>query len=49
MMQQGAQAQDQALQTGLDHASTLEQNDQTHQQALEQQAAAPTPTPTTGA
>ena len=48
MMQQGAQAQNQALQTGLDHATTLEQNDQTHQQALEQQAAAPQPTPTQG-
>ena len=49
MMQQGAQAQNQALQTGLDHATTLEQNDQTHQQALEQQAAASQPTPPQGA
>jgi hypothetical protein len=42
-------AQQQAAQTGLDHAATMQQNDQQHQQALEQQAAAPTPTPTTGA
>ena len=48
MLQQGAQAQTQALQTGLEHATTMQQNDQTHQQALEQQAAAPKPTPTTG-
>ena len=43
MMQQGAQAQNQAMQTGLDHATVMDQNDQTHQQALEQQAAAPQP------
>ena len=49
MMQQGAQAQNQALQTGLEHATAVDQNNQTHQQALEQQAAAPTPTPITGA
>jgi hypothetical protein len=49
MMQQGAQAQNQVAQTGLEHATTMQQNDQAHQQALEQQAAAPTPTPTTGA
>jgi hypothetical protein len=45
MMQQNAQAQNQALQTGLDLSSTLQQNDQAHQQALEQQAI---PKPTTG-
>ena len=49
MAQQGAQAQNQAMQTGLEHATTMQQNDQQHQQALEQQAAAPQPTPTTGA
>ena len=49
MMQQGVQAQNQALQTGLEHATTMDQNDQTHQQALEQQAAAPQPTPPKGA
>ena len=49
MAQQGAQAQNQVAQTGLEHATTMQQNDQQHQQALEQQAAAPTPTPTTGA
>ena len=49
MMQQGAQAQNQVAQTGLEHATTMQQNDQAHQQALEQQAAAPQPTPTTGA
>jgi hypothetical protein len=43
MMQQNAQAQNQALQTGLDHTASLEQNDQQHQQALEQQASTPTP------
>ena len=49
VQQQGMQAQNQAMQSGLDHAQTLQQNDQQHQQALEQQAAAPTPTPPTGA
>ena len=48
-MQQGVQAQNQALQTGLEHATTMDQNDQTHQQTLEQQAAAPQPTPPKGA
>ena len=43
------QAQQQAQQSGLEHAQTLQQNDQQHQQALEQQAAAPQPTPPTGA
>ena len=42
--QQGQQAQ----QSGLEHAQTMQQNDQQHQQALEQQAAAPTPTPPQG-
>ena len=42
------QHQQQVQQTGLDHASTLQQNDQTHQQALEQLAAAPQPTPPQG-
>jgi hypothetical protein len=49
MMQQGVQAQNQALQSGLDLSSTLQQNDQAHQQALEQQAMTPTPTPPKGA
>ena len=43
MMQQGMQAQNQALQSGISHATTLQQNDQAHQQALEQQAAVPQP------
>ncbi len=42
--QQAAQTQ-----TGLDHAATMQQNDQLHQQALAQQAAAPQPTPPQGA
>jgi hypothetical protein len=46
---QAQQAQHQAAQSGLEHAQTLEQGDQQHQQALEQQAAAPQPTPTSGA
>ena len=46
--QQSQQAQNQAQQSGLDHAQTLQQNDQQHQQALEQQAAAPQPTPPQG-
>ena len=45
-----AQQHNQSLQqTGLDHASQIQQNDQQHQQALEQQAAAPQPKPPTGA
>ena len=47
--QQAQGAQQQAQQSGLEHAQTLQQNDQQHQQALEQQAAAPQPTPPTGA
>jgi hypothetical protein len=47
--QQSQQAQNQAQQTGLEHEQTLQQNDQQHQQALEQQAAAPQPTPPQGA
>ena len=46
--QQSQQAQQQAQQSGLEHAQTMQQNDQTHQQALEQQAAAPQPTPPQG-
>ena len=50
--QQAAQAEQQATQqaqqTGLEHAATMQQNDQQHQQALAQQAAVP-PTPPTGA
>ena len=46
--QQSQQAQQQAQQAGLEHAQTMQQNDQTHQQALEQQAAAPQPTPPQG-
>ena len=40
---QEQQAAQQAQQTGLEHATTMQQNDQTHQQALEQLAAQPTP------
>jgi hypothetical protein len=47
--QQAQGAQQQAQQSALEHAQTLQQNDQQHQQALEQQAAAPQPTPPTGA
>jgi len=47
--QQAQGAQQQAQQSGLEHAQTLQQNNQQHQQALEQQAAAPQPTPPTGA
>ena len=47
--QQAQGAQQQAQQSNLEHAQTLQQNDQQHQQALEQQAAAPQPTPPTGA
>ena len=46
--QQSQQAQQQAQQAGLEHAQTMQQNDQQHQQALEQQAAAPQPTPPQG-
>jgi len=50
--QQAAQAEQQATQqaqqTGLEHAATMQQNDQQNQQALAQQAAVP-PTPQTGA
>jgi hypothetical protein len=45
MMQQGSQAQNQAMQTGLDHATTLEQNNQQHQQTLEQKIAEATQQP----
>jgi hypothetical protein len=48
-VQQQIAAQQQAQQTGLDHMTTLQQNDQQHQQALEQLAAQPRPTPPTGA
>ena len=47
-VQQNIGAQQQAQQSGLEHAQTMQQNDQTHQQALEQQAAAPQPTPPQG-
>jgi hypothetical protein len=43
-VQQQIGAQQQAQQTGLEHAATIQQNDQMHQQALEQQAIAPQPT-----
>jgi hypothetical protein len=43
-VQQQIGAQQQAQQTGLEHAATMQQNDQMHQQALEQQAIAPQPT-----
>ena len=50
--QQAAQAEQQATQqaqqTGLEHAVTMQQNDQQNQQALAQQAIVP-PTPPTGA
>jgi hypothetical protein len=50
--QQAAQAEQQATQqaqqTGLEHAATMQQNDQQNQQALAQQAVVP-PTPPTGA
>ena len=42
-VQKQIDAQQQAQQTGLDHAATLQQNDQTHQQALAQLAAQPKP------
>ena len=42
-VQQQIGAQQQAEQTGLEHATAMQQNDQVHQQALEQQAAAPQP------
>ena len=45
-VQQQLAAQQQADQTGLEHATTMQQADQAHQQALQQQAAA-TPQPTT--
>ena len=44
-VQQQIGAQQQAQQTGLEHAAAMQQNDQQHQQALEQQTAA-TPQPT---
>jgi hypothetical protein len=45
-----AQQHQQGLQqTGVDHQAALQQADQQHQQALQQQAAAPQPTPPTGA
>jgi hypothetical protein len=44
-VQQQIAAQQQAQQSGLDHMTTLQQNDQQHQQALEQLAAQP-PKPT---
>jgi len=47
-VQQNIGAQQQAQQSGLEHSQTMQQNDQTHQQALEQQAAAPQPTPPQG-
>ena len=43
-VQQQIGAQQQAQQTGLEHAATMQQNDQMHQQALEQQAITPQPT-----
>jgi hypothetical protein len=44
-VQKQIDAQQQAQQTGLDHATTMQQNDQTHQQALAQLAAQPTTPP----
>jgi hypothetical protein len=44
-VQKQIDAQQQAQQTGLDHAAMLQQNDQTHQQTLEQLAAQPTTPP----
>ncbi len=48
-VQQQIAAQQQQEQTGLEHAAAMQQADQSHQQALEQQAAAPQPTPPQGA
>jgi hypothetical protein len=42
-VQQQIGAQQQAEQTGLEHATAMQQNNQVHQQTLEQQAAAPQP------
>ena len=42
-VQQQLTAQQQAEQTALEHATSLQQNDQLHQQTLEQQASAPQP------
>jgi hypothetical protein len=48
-VQQQIMAQQQAQQTGLEHATTMQQADQSHVQALEQLAAQPQPTtPPTG-
>ena len=48
-VQQNIGAQQQAQQSGLEHAQTMQQNDQQHQQALQQQQATPQPTiPTEG-
>ena len=47
-VQQQLTAQQQAEQTALEHATSLQQNDQLHQQTLEQQASAPQ-TPPQGA
>ena len=47
-VQQQIAAQQQAQQSGLDHVQNLQQNDQLHQQTLEQQTAAPQPTPPQG-
>ena len=47
-VQQHIAAQQQAQQTGLDHAANIEQNAQKHAQALQQLAAQPQPTPPTG-
>ena len=42
------EAQNQQVQTGLEHAAAMRQSDQSHQQALDQLAAQPQPTPPTG-
>ena len=47
LQQNAMQAQNQALQSQQDHMQTLQQADQQHQNTLTQQAAAPTPQPTT--
>lgn len=42
------EAQNQQVQTGLEHAAAMRQSDQSHQQALDQLASQPQPTPPTG-